>query len=248
MMDARLTLFPIAGKHTAEALKRWNERGACIQPMFFKDLNVFVDSQSTDQKHSIEKAMKIVGAKVVSSVDHVDVVISPSRATVSSVRSRGTKMVLNLVQEKRPAKNVLVSEIPWVDEVIREVPQREPAVMVVADAAGRYAPHFKRLKEVPEIAFVDEQPRGFTFCPFDKARGDAKAMVQQYQQKTRRICAPGDQPPRGSFCEICGQNIETPELHRASDCHQHKADSCNWATFDKLAQRLYQAGRLTSKR
>ena len=156
-------------------------------------------------------------------------------------------MVLNLVQEKRPAKNVLVSEIPWVDEVIKEVPHRDQSVMVVADAASRYAPNFKRLKEVPELAFVDKQPRGFTFCPFDKTRGDAKAMVHQYQQKTRRICTPGDQPPRGSFCEICGQSIDAPELHRASDCHQHKADGCNWATFDKLAQRLYQAGRLTSK-
>lgn len=245
-MEVRLALLPMTGKHTNKPTKRGHERGAWIQPGFFKDLNVYVDSQRTDQKMSIEKAMELVGAKVQSSVDNVDVVISPKRATVPSTRSRGHKMVLNLVEENRPAKNVLVSEIPWVDEVIKREPQVLPdSVMVVADVAGRYAPAFKSFKQIPCISDLKDQPRGFTFCPFDKLTKDPSELIRTQERKPRRVCTPGDQPPHGALCEICGVAIEHPELHRASASHTRTVAGCNWATFDALALHIYQKGRLT---
>jgi hypothetical protein len=207
----------------------------------FQNLHVYVETEDSLQTESICKAMKLVGAVVQSSKDEADVIVSSQRVLypVTQRPTRGAKLVASVCGQVSPAKNVLVSQIPWVSTLLNKPIEKERKVqslmVVVADIRGTYRPHFSVLNEVPKLC-LEMRPRGYTSPPFDNFDSDPDHTVKKHKFMMHQRFAAAVGPEGEGYCDLCDTAYLDAQQHRASIDHQRTASPASWKAFDALAR------------
>jgi hypothetical protein len=207
-----------------------------LNPTLFKGLSVYVQSEDPTESLHVSQALQLVGAVVRSSSECVDVVISPSRLArtpPTPTRSRGRRLLAAAASDPKPAKNVLISQIPWVPDVLRAHGQanQDDTAIVVADARQQLRPMFFALPEIPTLHF-GEIPRGYCRSPFDAIPDDA-VVVASGKARGEAV----GPPPRG-FCELCDVQYNDGEMHHRSAAHLANSEGDMWGTFDRIAEMM----------
>lgn len=246
-MPARLSLCLEGHKPDHNTCNRGSPKTkSVIHPSIFKKMSVCVQSDSPSEIVAIHKAMTIIGATIKEDAGDADIVISqtrwsphsPPRANISST---GSKMVLELVHQRKEVKNVLISQIPWVEKLasqhkspehICEKPTTEKKI-VVADVRGILAPKACFLAEMPTLCFT-KVPKECHNCPFDKINENSKPCIYRERPKY------SEHPPNHGYCEICNMQYNKAVDHQHSREHIHHAQHCSWTEFDILARQLYR--------
>jgi hypothetical protein len=104
-------------RHAKEAvLKASSPHISVLNPSLFKGLSVYVQSEDPTESLHVSQPLQLVGAVVRSSSECVDIVVSPSGLACLPPlpRSRGRRLLAAAASDPKPAKQVLISQIPWV--------------------------------------------------------------------------------------------------------------------------------------
>jgi hypothetical protein len=221
-------------RHAKEAvLKASSPHISVLNPSLFKGLSVYVQSEDPTESLHVSQALQLVGAVVRSSSECVDIVVSPSRLPCPP-RSRGRRLLAAAASDLKPAKHVLISQIPWVPDVLRAHGRvdEDNAVIVVADTRQQLRPMSLALRPIPAI-HIGEIPRGYCRSPFDAIPEDTAASIASAKDNCAVVG-----PPQKGFCELCDVHYNDGEMHHKSAAHLATSASSVWNTFDRIAETM----------